>query len=181
MFDVELETERLRLRPYRREDLDDLASMFADPEHMRYYPMPFTREETATWIERQFDRYRDDGFGLWVIEDRATGEVLGTAGVTVQIVEDVREVELGWHVRPGMKGRGIAPEAGVAARDWAFANLDVDHLISLVRPENAASARVAEKIGMRVEREVDFHGLRHSVYRIDREIRLPDPGGGAGP
>jgi len=181
MFDVGLETERLRLRPYRREDLDDLAPMFADPEHMRHYPVPFTREETATWIERQFERYRDDGFGLWVIEDRATGELLGTAGPTVQFVEDVREVELGWHVRPGRKGRGVAPEAGAAARDWAFATLDVDHLISLVRPENAASARVAEKIGMRAEREVDFHGLRHTVYRIDRVIRIPDRGGGAGP
>jgi RimJ/RimL family protein N-acetyltransferase len=75
MFDVGLETERLRLRPHRREDFDDLAPMFADPEHMRHYPVPFTREETATWIERQFERYRDDGFGLWVIEDRATGEL----------------------------------------------------------------------------------------------------------
>ena len=168
VFDVDLETERLRLRPYRREDLDDLAPMFADPEHMRHYPSPFTREETAGWIERQLERYRDDGFGLWVIEDLGTGELLGTAGATVQVVEGVRAVELGWHVRPGDKGRGIASEAGAAARDWAFANLDVDHLISLVRPENAASARVAEKIGMRVERDVDFHGLPHRVWRIDR-------------
>lgn len=169
MFDDGLETVRLRLRPYRREDLDELAPMFADPDHMRYYPVPFTREDTESWIERQLERSRDDGFGLWVIEDRGTGEVLGTAGPTVQVVEDVREVEIGWHVKPGHKGRGIAPEAGGAARDWAFANLDVDHLISLVRPENRASARVAEKLGMRVERQVDFHGLRHDVWRIERE------------
>ncbi|HJX75341.1 MAG TPA: GNAT family N-acetyltransferase, partial [Gaiella sp.] len=58
--------------------------------------------------------------------------------------------------------------AAVAARDWAFANLDVDHVISLVRPENRASVRVAEKIGMHVDREVDYKGLRHRVYRIDR-------------
>ena len=177
MFDVDLETERLRLRPYRRKDLDELAPMFADPEHMRYYPVPFTREETATWIERQFERYRDDGFGLWVIEDLGTGELLGTAGATVQVVEDVREVELGWHVRPGKKGLGIAPEAGAAARDWAFATLDVDHLISLIRPENVASARVAEKLGMRVEREVDFHGLRHSVYRSIAKASRAEAGG----
>jgi RimJ/RimL family protein N-acetyltransferase len=85
----------------------------------------------------------------------------------------VDEVEIGWHTRPGRKGEGIAPEAASAARDWAFANLDVDHLISLVRPENEASARVAEKIGMRVDREVDHKGLRHRVYRIGREALAP--------
>ena len=78
------------------------------------------------------------------------------------------EVEIGWHTRPGRKGEGIAPEAGAAARDWAFANLDVDHLISLVRPENQPSCRVAEKIGMHVDREADYKGFNHRVYRIDR-------------
>ena len=80
----------------------------------------------------------------------------------------MEEVEIGWHTRPGRKGEGIAPEAAAAARDWAFANLEVDHLISLVRPENRPSGRVAEKIGMQVDREVDHKGLRHNVYRIDR-------------
>jgi RimJ/RimL family protein N-acetyltransferase len=113
-------------------------------------------------------RYRDDGFGLWIIESREGGGFIGTSGPTVQVVDGVPEVEIGWHVRPGMKGRGIAPEAAVAARDWAFANLEADHLMSLVRPENLPSARVAEKIGMRVDREVAHAGLPHSVYRIDR-------------
>lgn len=171
-----LETERLRLRGYRREDLGDLAAMFADEEHMRFYPAPFTREQTGVWIERQFERYRDDGFGLWIIEERDTGAFLGTAGPSIQVVEGTREVEIGWHVRPGSKGRGFAPEAAGAARDWAFANLDADHLISLVRPENRPSARVAEKIGMHVDREVDYKGFGHLVYRIDRV----SPGGAAG-
>ncbi len=113
-------------------------------------------------------RYARRGFALWIVEDRSTGEFLGTAGPTLQLVEDVDEVEIGWHTRPGRKGEGIAPEAAAAARDWAFANLDVDHVISLVRPENQPSGRVAEKIGMHVDREVDHKGLRHRVYRIDR-------------
>jgi len=65
MFDVVLETERLRLRPYRHDDLDDLLAMLSDREDMRWYPDPFDREGTCAWIERQLDRYRDDGFGLW--------------------------------------------------------------------------------------------------------------------
>jgi ribosomal-protein-alanine N-acetyltransferase len=165
--DFLIETERLRLRPYRFDDLDDLHAMFSDPEHMRWYPAPFVREISQAWLERQIAAYGTRGFALWIVEDRATHGFLGTAGPTVQLVEDVEEVEIGWHTRPGRKGEGIAPEAAAAARDWAFANLDVDHLISLVRPENQASVRVAEKIGMHVDREVDYKGLWHRVYRID--------------
>ena len=168
----ELLTDRLRLRAYRPEDVEDFAPMFADPEHMHWYPAPFSREESQTWIDRQLVHYREVGFGLWAVEDRWTGEVVGTVGPVPLLVEGVSEVELGWHVRPGRKGTGIAPEAGTAARDWAFANLDIDHLISLVRPENRSSARVAEKLGMHVDREVDYKGIRHLVFRIDR----PTPG-----
>jgi RimJ/RimL family protein N-acetyltransferase len=163
-----LETERLRLRPYRLEDLDDLHAMLSDPEHMRGYPEPFDREGSLAWLERQIAGYEDPGFALWIVEDRTTGEFLGTAGPALRVVEGVEEVEVGWHTRPGRKGEGIAPEAGAAARDWAFANLDVDHVISLVRPENQPSCRVAEKIGMHVDREADYKGFNHRVYRVDR-------------
>jgi RimJ/RimL family protein N-acetyltransferase len=162
-------TERLRLRAYRQDDLDDLHAMFSDPEHMRWYPKRFSLEETRAWLERTFERYTTDGFGLWIVEDRGTGGFLGTVGPTIQVVEGVDEVEIGWHTRPGRKGEGIAPEAGAAARDWAFANLDVGHVISLVRPENVSSCRVADKLGMRVDREVDYKGMLHRVYRIDRD------------
>jgi RimJ/RimL family protein N-acetyltransferase len=139
----------------------------------------------VAWIDRQFERYAQDGFGLWIVEDRATGEFLGTVGPALQTVESVDEVEIGWHVRPERKGQGIAPEAGAASRDWVFANLDVDHVISLILPENVPSARVAEKLGMRVERDADFKGYRHNVWRLDRPVasitrRRPDRGAEAG-
>lgn len=163
-----LETERLLLRPYRLEDLDDLHAMFSDPEHMRWYPEPFSREVSLEWLERQIARHHTRGYALWIVEDRRTGAFLGTAGPSLLTIEEADEVEIGWHTRPGRKGEGIAPEAGAAARDWAFANLEVDHLIALVRPENRPSGRVAVKIGMHVDREVDYKGLRHLVFRIDR-------------
>jgi [ribosomal protein S5]-alanine N-acetyltransferase len=166
--DFRLETERLRMRRYRPDDLDDLYAMFSDPEHMRWYPAPFDLESTQAWLDRQIAAYGTRGYALWIVEDRASGAFLGTAGPTLQTVEDVDEVEIGWHTRPGRKGEGIAPEAGAAARDWAFANLEVDHLISLVLPENLASCRVAEKIGMHVDRLADYKGLLHRIYRIDR-------------
>ncbi|HET8527202.1 MAG TPA: GNAT family N-acetyltransferase [Actinomycetota bacterium] len=166
--DFRLETERLCLRLYREDDLDDLHAMFSDPEHMTWYPAPFDRDESRAWLERQMARYRERGFALLIVEDRETGEFLGTAGPAVMQVEEVEHVEIGWHTKPGRKGEGIAPEAGAAARDWAFENLDVDHLISLVRPENVGSNRVAEKIGMHVDREVDHKGMLHYVYWLDR-------------
>jgi [ribosomal protein S5]-alanine N-acetyltransferase len=175
---LRLETERLLLRPYRLEDLDELHAMFSDPEHMRWYPEPLPREGSLDWLERQMARYRTRGYALWIVEDRRTGEFLGTAGPNLLTIEGVDEVEIGWHTRPGRKGQGIAPEAGAAARDWVFDNLEVDHVIALVRPENRSSGRVAEKIGMQVDREGDYKGLRHLVYRIDR-VTWEERGGGA--
>ena len=169
MFDVVIETERLRLRPYRQEDLEELHAMFSDAEHMRHYPHPFSLEESQAWLDRNLDRSERLGFGLWFAEDRKTEAFVGTIGLTLQPVEDDEHVEVGWHVRPGRKGEGLAPEGAAAARDWAFANLDVDHLIALVRVGNSASARVAEKIGMTVWRDVDHKGMAHRVYRIDRD------------
>jgi len=163
-----LETERLRLRAYRPEDIDDLHAMFSDPEHMRFYPATFDPEETRTWVDRQLAGYQERGFALWIVEDRGTGGFVGTAGPALLLVDGADEVEIGWHTRRDLWGQGIAVEAGAAARDWAFANLDVDHVISLVQPENRPSCRVAEKIGMYVDREVDYKGVRHFVYRFDR-------------
>ena len=163
-----LQTERLRLRPFTSDDLDPLLEILGDAETMRFYPAPFTRDRTRAWIERNQQRYAEDGFGLWAVEDRRTGEFVGDCGPTWQPVDDVPYVEIGWHVRRDLWGRGIAPEAGVACRGWAFANLDVERLISLIRPENLQSRRVAEKLGMTVWRETIHSDLPHLVYAIER-------------
>ncbi len=175
MDGFELLTERLRLRPYRPEDLDDLAAMFGDPEHMRFYPSAFDRATTQAWLDRQSERYEREGYGLWLAEERSNGGFVGTIGPAPQEVEGESLLEIGWHVRPGLKGLGYAPEGAAAARDWVFANLEVDHVISLILPENTPSARVAEKLGMRIEREADYKGLLHRVYRIDRGAGLLVP------
>ena len=96
-----LETERLLLRPYRLEDLDDLHAMFSDPEHMRWYPEPFSREGSLEWLERQIARHETRGYALWIVEDRRTGAFLGTAGPALVTIEEADEVEIGWHTRPG--------------------------------------------------------------------------------
>ena len=165
-----VETDRLILRPYRSDDLDSLLPILGDPESMRYYPHPFSREECKAWIDRQLQRYQTDGFGLWAIEYHDDGVMIGDCGPTVQIVDGKREVELGWHIHPAYQNRGLATEAASKCRDYAFTELGLRRLISLVRPENVPSCRVAEKIGMHVERDTRFGPDQwvHHVYAIER-------------
>jgi [ribosomal protein S5]-alanine N-acetyltransferase len=167
-FGLLLETERLRLRPLTPGDVDGLLEVLGDAETMRWYPAPFDREGVVAWIQRALDSYEQNGFGLLAIEERASGDFVGDCGPTIQLVEEEPHVELGWHVRRDRWGRGIATEGGAACRDWCFANLDVDHLISLIRPENRQSWRVAEKLGFTTWRATMRAGYRHYVFRLDR-------------
>jgi RimJ/RimL family protein N-acetyltransferase len=168
-----LETDRLILRPFRPDDLDALVPVLSDPGSMRYYPHPFSREECQAWIDRQLQRYGTDGFGLWAVEYRPEGKLIGDCGPTVQMVDGTREVELGWHIHPAYQNRGIATEAGLQCRDYAFQHLGRRRLISLVRPENVPSCRVAEKIGMHVERDTRHgsDGWVHHVYVVEQLSR----------
>jgi ribosomal-protein-alanine N-acetyltransferase len=163
-----IETERLILREYKPGDLDDLFAILGDAETMRFYPAPYTLERTVEWVSDNVERYRRDGFGLWAMNLRETGGFVGSCGPVRWPVDGRDEVELGWHVERSQWGRGLAPEAAAACRDHAFAVLGQGRLISLIRPVNVPSRRVAEKIGMAVEQEVEYHGLQHLVYAIER-------------
>lgn len=161
-----LQTERLALRPYRLDDIDDLAVILGDEQTMRYYPSPFTREQSLEWITRNLERYDEDGFGLWAMVLKKTGEFVGNCGPVKRLVDQREEVELGWHVKKTYWRQGLACEAAAACRDYCFSELGLRRLIALVRPENIPSKGVAEKIGMSVEKRIEWGslGLPHLVY-----------------
>jgi ribosomal-protein-alanine N-acetyltransferase len=168
-----LETERLWLREFTPEDADALALVLSDPETMRYYPAPYDRAGVEQWIERNRQRYREDGVGLWAMElkrtqDSEVHETIGDCGITVQQVDGERLYEIGYHLRRDLWGQGLATEAAIACRDWAFAHLKTERVISLIRPENLASRRVAERTGMTVWKEVNWREMRHYVYSIEK-------------
>jgi [ribosomal protein S5]-alanine N-acetyltransferase len=163
-----LETERLRLRHFAPDDLDDLAAILTDPETMQYYQRPFTVEESRGWIGQNLERYEADGFGLWAIVSKADDEFLGDCGPVRRLVDDREEVEIGWQVKRSRWRQGIASEAGAACRDYAFGPLGLSRVISLIRPENIPSRGVAEKIGMVIEKEIDYKGMAHYVYFQER-------------
>ena len=163
-----LQTERLSLREFEPEDLDALAEILSDPETMRYYPAPFDRAAVADWIQRNRIRYLHDGFGLWAMVLHSTGELIGDCGLVRQIVDGADEIEIGYHVRRDLWCRGYASEAAQACREHGFAKLKAERLISLIRPENLASRRVAEKNGMTVWKETIKANLLHYVYAVWR-------------
>ena len=166
---VLFETERILLRPLAFTDLDALHMVLGDAETMRYYPHAFSLDETRDWIQWNLDSYAKHGHGLWGLELRETGELVGDCGLTIQHVDGDDFVEVGWHVRRDVWGRGLATEAGAACRDHALDELRVDRLVSLVRPENKASCRVAEKLGLRVWKEtLRGPGWVHRVYSLTK-------------
>jgi RimJ/RimL family protein N-acetyltransferase len=157
------------LREFVPDDADALALVLSDLETMKYYPAPIDQKGIQQWIERNLRRYAEDGVGLWAMVLKATGEMIGDCGIIRQRVEDEHMYEIGYHVRRDLWGQGLATEAASACREWGFANLNVDRLISLIRPDNVASCRVAERNGMTVWKEVDWRGQRHYVYTVKRE------------
>ena len=143
------DTARLRFREMTPDDLDQMAALLGDPEVMAYYPAPKSRDEAAKWIAWNEANYAKYGHGLWIVETH-DGEFLGDCGLTWQKVnESETELEVGYHVRTASQGLGYATEAAAACRDFARDTLQARKLIALIHPENTASRRVAEKLGMK--------------------------------
>ncbi|MBS2029074.1 MAG: GNAT family N-acetyltransferase [Deltaproteobacteria bacterium] len=154
----ELETDRLLLRPLTPDDLPWIAELYADPEIGRWLGGTRTRAQAAESLDRMWNLFREQGFGLMAAVEKLTGQCIGRCGYLVQSVEGRQELELAWAIARERWGRGFATEAAAALRDHAFGAMGRERVISLVRPENVASAAVAKKIGMQVEGEVPFRG-----------------------
>jgi RimJ/RimL family protein N-acetyltransferase len=162
-----VETERLILRPFSEEDLDSYARIMSDPEVVRWlHGQPLDRTEAWRAIAQIRGHWDLRGYGLWAAEEKSTGKLVGRIGV--QRPEGWPGLEAAWTVDRERWGEGFATEGGIAAIEYAFNTLDADHVISLILPKNIASIRVAEKIGERLERTIEFMGLEVCVYGITR-------------
>jgi len=161
---VILETERLRLREFTMNDADAMEAVLGDPVAMQYYPAAFDRKAVESWIGKNIERYRRDGHSLWAMLLKDTGELIGDCGCAVQEVEGRNEIEIGYHVRRDLWCNGYATEAARACMEYAFAKLGAERVISMIRPENVPSKRVAEKNGLVCEKIVFWHGYDHCIY-----------------
>ncbi len=171
---TELETERLLLRQWRHDDLEPYARICADPEVMRYLGgKPFNLRQSADQMEEFLQHWRDHGFGLWAAELRVSGAFIGFIGLTTHTWWP--GVEVGWRLDRGFWNRGFATEGASAGLDYGFSELGLERIISITRPENTASRRVMEKIGLTFEQDAVLpHAGPVVIYGIDRSNWTPN-------
>ena len=167
-MEVVLETERLRLRQFRNQDLDTYAAICADPEVMRYLGTGVTLNRMESWRSMAgiLGHWQLLGYGMFAVENKATGELMGRAGFLDP--PGWPGFEVGWVLGRAHWGHGYAFEAAVASRDYAFANLKRENIISLIRPDNARSIRVAERLGEKLTGEVELLGSKALIYGMSR-------------
>lgn len=164
-----IETARLLLRPMRPEDAAGLLYLFADPKVMASFGgVLFDRQQMARWVGRNLEHQARYGYGLFSVILKANGQLIGDCGLEHLEAEGGREAELGYDFRSEYWNRGLATEAAVAVRDYAFGALGLPRLISLIRQGNGASRRVAEKIGMRLDADIVHHGQQYWRYALAR-------------
>jgi RimJ/RimL family protein N-acetyltransferase len=159
-----LETERLKLRPFVEADLDAYARMCADPETMRYIGLGTTLSRADAWrsMAMFLGHWQLRGYGMWAVEDKRTGAFIGRIGL--HNPEGWPELEVGWLLDRAHWGQGLATEGGRAAMTFAFDRLNLERISSVIHPQNAASIRVAEKLGMRRERTTQINGVDVVIF-----------------
>ena len=167
-----LETPRLLLRPMRADDLelDALLGIFTDPLVLTAFDTtPFDRTQMQRWRQRNLAHQTQHGYGLFAVLLKESGELIGDCGLEQMEVEGAMQAELGYDLRSDHWGRGLATEAASAVRDFAFEQLQLPHLIGLIRQGNFASCRVAEKVGLRHDSDLTQHGVVYWLYALKRD------------
>jgi RimJ/RimL family protein N-acetyltransferase len=163
-----LQTSRLRLRPFRAEDLDAYAAMCADPQVMRYVGDRGVLGRDDAWRQMAMlaGHWHLRGFGMWAVEERGSGAFVGRVGL--HYPEGWPDREVAWALARPYWGLGYALEAASAALDEAFGRFGWPRVISLIDPANTRSARLAERLGEREEGEAIVRGHRVAVYALTR-------------
>lgn len=161
-----LATERLVIREFETADLDGLAAVYGDPAVLWWEPEPFSRERTAQALERILERYELDGIGECAVCLKPRGEVIGVCGIVCREIAGDRLPELGWDLRSDCWGHGYATEAARAVLTHAAAS-GLGRVYSLITPGNHRSRGVARRLGMAIERRVEWADRPHDLWALD--------------
>ncbi|TBR58567.1 GNAT family N-acetyltransferase [Westiellopsis prolifica IICB1] len=165
---IVIETPRLILRHFTLDDIDELAAIYADPVVTKFYPKPYTREQTQQQVERIMNMYKERGWSLWATIYKADHKLIGRCGLMLQLVDEQQEVEIGYLLAKEYWGQGLATEAAIACRNYGFQELGLNRLISLIDPRNIASQKVAIKNGMKYEKNAQMWDKSLCVYAIQK-------------
>lgn len=168
-----LETERLRMRPFRESDIASYQAVLATPQVRAslHLPPEITREYAWLQAAAFLGQWELRNHGQWALEEKATATLVGRAGAHRPERDDWPGIEIGWVLHPDHWGKGYATEAGAAAIEWVFANHDVDAVFSMILPENTASQAVARRLGFELTETRVFAFFRakpHGLWRLNR-------------
>ncbi len=150
-----LETERLILREMNIDDYEALYDVLADSDIMQHYPYIFDEKRVLGWIERNIERYRIFGFGLWAVCLKDSGEMIGDCGLTMQNIGGTIKPEIGYHIRKDRQRKGYAKESAVTVRDWVFECLPFNEIYSYMKYTNIPSEKSAESWGCKFVNEYE--------------------------
>ena len=168
-----IETERLFLREMKENDFDALYEVLADADIMQHYPYTFDESRVRNWIQRNIERYRIFGFGLWAVCLKETGKMIGDCGLTMQLIGGEIKPEIGYHIRSDKQRNGYAKEAAIAVRDWTFNNTPFQIIYSYMKYTNEPSVKTAISYGCKQVGEYkDDENEITKVFAISREQRL---------
>ena len=164
-----LESERLSLRMFCEDDLPAYRQMHSHPEVCQWFGDGQPLDRITTWrnVTAILGHWQLRGYGLWGVEEKATGELIGRVGF--HNPDGWPGLELGWTLARHKWGQGFATEAARLCLEHGFSQFGFDHVISLIRPDNHRSIAVAERIGEQLEGETDLLGKRVLVYGISRD------------
>jgi len=167
-----IETERMALRRLTMDDLGALAAIYRDADVRKYFPEgTLTYEQTKEELEWIIDVYYGQyGFGLWATLLKETNEFIGRCGLLPWTIDGRQEVEVAYLITKAHWGRGLGTEAARAILAYGFGELHLSRLICLIDPAHEASAKVATKIGMSLEREAEIDGEPTLVYSAARPL-----------
>jgi RimJ/RimL family protein N-acetyltransferase len=168
-----LETNRLFLKEFSEKDYADLSEILQDKEVMYAYEHSFSDEEVIDWYNKQIERYKENGYGLWAVIHKKTKEFLGQCGLTIQKINDKKYLEIGYHLKKKHWHNGYATEAALGCKEYAFDTLKAEKVYSIIRDNNIASQNVAKRIGMEKADEIMKHyynmDMLHYIYEIKKE------------
>ena len=159
-----IETERLRLRMFGADDLDNLAAMLADPKVMRYVEdgQPKDRDVAEKALNSIIAHWERHGIGRWAVEEKSTGQFIGFGGL--RSLHGTPEVV--YHMAPAYWGKGYATELGRASLHFGFNDRGFDRIVAIAKPDNAASIHVMEKLGMKFQQRTSYYDLEVVEYAI---------------
>lgn len=156
---MRITTKRLILRPFQEDDFTDIYQLLSDPDVMRFsLNGPYSKEKTASFMAHCMQRSQCNQPTLLAIIDRKNNQFIGSCGFFAQRILGQDEVELGYRLLKDYWGKGIATEAAIAVKQYAFNEIGLTRLISLIEKENIASIAVAEKNGFKLEKELLYDG-----------------------